>query len=63
LAHDDEIVVYCSGGGCYASKWADMALRAAGYKNVRRYAGGVADWEHAGFPLEGTAVLQSAPAS
>jgi rhodanese-related sulfurtransferase len=24
-----------------------------GYKNVRRYAGGIVDWEEAGYPLEG----------
>ena len=36
----DEIVIYCSGGGCPASKFAYALLERAGYKNVRRYAGG-----------------------
>jgi rhodanese-related sulfurtransferase len=30
-----------------------MALREAGYQNVRRYSGGLSDWEEAGLPLEG----------
>jgi rhodanese-related sulfurtransferase len=27
-----------------------------GYNKVRRYAGGIADWEQAGYPLEGNFV-------
>ena len=49
----DEIVVYCSHETCAASRYALMALEKAGYGNVRRYAGGIADWEDAGYPLEG----------
>ena len=49
----DEIVVYCSDEGCAASKYALMLLEGAGYSQVRRYAGGIADWEEAGYPLEG----------
>ena len=49
----DEIVVYCSHETCTASRYALMALEKAGYANVRRYAGGIADWEEAGYPLEG----------
>jgi rhodanese-related sulfurtransferase len=30
-------------------------LSQIGYKNVRRYAGGLSDWEAAGLPLEGEA--------
>ena len=53
LSPDDEIVVYCSNVGCHASVALLGVLRAAGYKNVRRYAGGLVDWEDAGLPLEG----------
>jgi rhodanese-related sulfurtransferase len=49
----DEIVVYCSHDTCTASRYAMMALEKAGFGNVRRYAGGIADWEEAGYPLEG----------
>ena len=53
LGPDDEIVVYCSHDGCAASKYAYHLLTSNGYKNVRRYSGGIADWEEAGYPLEG----------
>jgi rhodanese-related sulfurtransferase len=48
----DEIVVYCSDVYCAASIYAYRALERRGYANVRRYAGGIADWEAAGYPLE-----------
>ncbi len=56
LKLDDEIVVYCSGQDCAASKMSYHILKARGYTNVRRYAGGIYDWEEAGYPLEGEAV-------
>lgn len=53
LSKDDEIVIYCSDEGCIASKMAFDQLSEAGYENVRRYAGGIAEWEEHGLPLEG----------
>jgi rhodanese-related sulfurtransferase len=53
LRKDDEIVAYCSNPECLASLAVYQRLVAHGYSNVRRYAGGVADWEDAGLPLEG----------
>jgi rhodanese-related sulfurtransferase len=53
LSRDDEIVVYCSNAPCVASQFAYRGLVEAGYKNVRRYAGGLADWDDAGLPFEG----------
>lgn len=52
---DDEIIVYCSDEQCVASQLAYQFLVRNGYKNVRRYSGGLADWEAAGYPLEGQA--------
>ena len=49
----DEIVVYCSDPICPASKYAYHLLTTGGYENVRRYAGGITDWEENGLPLEG----------
>jgi rhodanese-related sulfurtransferase len=49
----DEVVVYCSDPNCPASKFAYMQLTRNGYENVRRYEGGILDWEEAGLPLEG----------
>jgi rhodanese-related sulfurtransferase len=34
-------------------------LEARGSKNIRRYAGGIQDWEEAGYPLEGEWIHQS----
>jgi rhodanese-related sulfurtransferase len=52
LRKDDEIVVYCTNPPCLASVAAYHGLEQAGYTNVRRYAGGIEDWEGAGLPLE-----------
>jgi rhodanese-related sulfurtransferase len=53
---DDEIIVYCSDITCSSSQLAYRLLIENGYKNVRRYEGGLADWQAAGYPLEGTMV-------
>ena len=50
---DDEVVVYCSNPACAASVIAYTQLVDHGYKHVRRYAGGISDWEEAGYPVEG----------
>ena len=55
LATDESIVVYCTGG--HASMHAQWWLQARGYRNVRRYAGGLADWEAAGLFIEGDGTL------
>jgi rhodanese-related sulfurtransferase len=47
----EEIIVYCADVYCAASIYAYRHLEQAGYTRVRRYAGGVADWEEAGYPL------------
>jgi rhodanese-related sulfurtransferase len=56
LQKDDEIIVYCSNVDCLSSVALYRALVERGYSNVRRYAGGLLDWEDAGLTLEGTAV-------
>ncbi|MCH8223533.1 MAG: rhodanese-like domain-containing protein [Chloroflexi bacterium] len=53
LDPSDEIIVYCSDVKCAASKYAYDQLTSGGYTNVRRYAGGISDWEEHGLPLEG----------
>jgi len=52
LDPEDEIVVYCSDTACVASQLAYRALLEAGYRNVRRYAGGLSDWRAAGHTLD-----------
>jgi rhodanese-related sulfurtransferase len=53
LQKDDEIVVYCSNPECLASLAVYQRLVEHGYTNVRRYSGGLSDWENAQLPLEG----------
>lgn len=52
----DEIVVYCSNESCVASIAAYKMLKDKGFEKVRRYSGGLLDWEDAGYPLEGEMV-------
>ena len=52
----DEIIVYCSNIDCLSSVALYRALVERGYSNVRRYAGGLLDWEGAGLSLEGNSV-------
>ena len=49
----EEVIVYCSNSGCTASVLVYQQLIENGFQNLRRYAGGIADWEDAGYPLEG----------
>jgi rhodanese-related sulfurtransferase len=53
LDTNDEIVVYCSNPSCVASVFAFRMLSDNGDGKVRRDAGGLEDWEGAGYPLEG----------
>ena len=50
---EDDVVVYCSHVDCLSSVALYRELVKRGYRNVRRYAGGLLDWEDAGLPLEG----------
>jgi rhodanese-related sulfurtransferase len=56
IGTDDEVVVYCSNVDCLSSVALYRDLVRRGYRNVRRYSGGLLDWEDAGLPLEGEAV-------
>jgi len=60
LRPDDEIVVYCSQRDCLSSVAMFRDLIARGYQNVRRYSGGLMEWEDAGLPLEGAFVASTA---
>jgi rhodanese-related sulfurtransferase len=60
LDPDDEVVVYCTSPECHSSIALYWALLEAGFDNVRRYSGGLTDWEAAGLPLEGDWVSDAA---
>jgi len=49
---DAEIVVYCGNGPCKRSSLSADRLRQVGYRNVRDYHEGKADWVAAGLPVE-----------
>jgi rhodanese-related sulfurtransferase len=49
-------VVYCTNPLCYYSIQAYHLLRNRGFTKVARYAGGLLDWQDAGYPLEGSLV-------
>jgi rhodanese-related sulfurtransferase len=63
LAKDEEIVVYCASSACPASVFAYEYLVRHGYRHVRRYAGGMLDWEEAGYPLAGEMVAAQTPSA
>jgi rhodanese-related sulfurtransferase len=56
LSPADNIVVYSADERCPGSAYAYYVLKRAGFARVRRYAGGLADWRQAGYPLAGDAV-------
>jgi len=58
----DEVVVYCSQVDCLSSVAMYRDLVRRGFRNVRRYAGGLLDWEDAGLPLEGEMAERNTPA-
>lgn len=59
LSKEDEIVVYCSDENCIASQAFGQLLERHGYTRVLHFAGGLQEWEQAGYPLEGEWVRQS----
>lgn len=56
LNKDEEVVVYCADVSCPASIFAYNFLDSQGYKRLWRFAGGIAEWEREGYPMEGDEV-------
>jgi rhodanese-related sulfurtransferase len=56
LEPDDDIILYCSDPACMNSYHAYEVLSQHGYRHLCHYAGGLLDWEAAGYPLEGESV-------
>lgn len=51
LPIESKIIVYCSDSACVASYQAYQQLESAGYKNIWRFAGGLLEWNEAGYKL------------
>jgi rhodanese-related sulfurtransferase len=54
---DEDIVVYCSSGGCSRSPQACAILATTGFTLVHDLVDGYEDWAAAGYPTEGTGCL------
>jgi rhodanese-related sulfurtransferase len=52
---DAAIVTYCSNVACNNSQAVANRLEKLGYTNVRKYRGGIQDWDQAGNKVEQTA--------
>jgi rhodanese-related sulfurtransferase len=59
LDPEKEVIVYCSNFGCTASVMVYQLLVDHCFRKVTHYPGGIADWEDAGYPLEGDRVNQT----
>lgn len=52
LHKSKEVIVYCAGVQCDASRHAAQQLSERGF-NVKAYEGGIKEWKEAGYPIEG----------
>lgn len=52
LDHDTPIVLYCTDQRCLGSEFVGTQLVEAGYTDVRRFPGGVAEWADADLPVD-----------
>jgi rhodanese-related sulfurtransferase len=59
VSPEDDVVVYCSQVDCLSSVAMYRDLVKRGYRHVRRYSGGLLDWEDAGLPLEGEMAVRA----
>ena len=59
VRRNDEVVVYCTAVDCLSSVELYQDLVSRGYRNVRRYAGGLVDWQGAGLPLASASPMRS----
>lgn len=53
LTRDDVIIIYCTDEACNRSIRLYQRLEALGYQHIFRFAGGLREWESAGYELVG----------
>ena len=57
ISISEEVVVYCSDVSCSASVIAYHRFEKLGFKNLRRFSGGLRKWEDMGFAFVGEKVI------
>ena len=50
---DRTIIVYCEGGDCQTSTALSRLIQEKGFRDIRVFSGGWAEWSAAGLPVEG----------
>jgi rhodanese-related sulfurtransferase len=59
LDPNEDIILYCAGSPHPASTWAHRILTSRGFRSVRVFSGGLAEWRAAGLPLgDGTESIE-----
>jgi 3-mercaptopyruvate sulfurtransferase SseA len=53
LTRNDDIIIYCTDEACNRSIRLYQLLEAMGYEKIYRFAGGLREWESAGYELVG----------
>jgi rhodanese-related sulfurtransferase len=56
LDREQPVIVYCSSRSCTASPTLAQKLVDIGFTDVADFAGGIEEWERAGYPMQGTRV-------
>src|SRR3990172_665007 len=60
IGKDEQVIVHCANTMCTASAVAAEKLGTMGYRNVKRFTGGIEEWKNAGYCLEGKALKKAA---
>lgn len=60
LNKEETIVVHCANNACTASETAGEKLQKMGFKDVKRFKGGIEEWKQSGFSIEGQAYRKAA---
>lgn len=58
---DRRVILYCTDSECLGSEFVGTQLVQAGYTNVGRFPGGVAEWADAGLPVETASTTDEPP--
>lgn len=60
ISKEDEVVVYCTNNLCYRSRALYSILKAMGYQNLKRFSGGLQEWDLLGLKMNNSMSQQLA---